>query len=106
MRQSGSSEPTSKPPRQARVVRHEANSLWGLARVSAEAGVLAEAVELHRQALALRHRMGDHLGVVDSWVGLAMTLAPVEPEKAARLLGAATALRAQAGAAADAARSG
>jgi predicted ATPase/class 3 adenylate cyclase len=81
-----------------KVLRHQANSLWGLARVSADAGLLTEATELHQQALALRHRIGDRLGVVDSFVGLAMALAPVEREDAARLLGAATALRAKAGA--------
>ena len=46
-------------------------ALWGLARVSADAGRLSQAAELHQRALALRHRMGDRLGVVDSLVGLA-----------------------------------
>jgi tetratricopeptide (TPR) repeat protein len=80
------------------IVRYEANSLWGLARVSADAGRVGKAVELHQRALALRHRMGDRLGVVDSLVGLATAVAPVEPEGAARLLGAAIALRAETGA--------
>jgi hypothetical protein len=80
------------------MVRYEANSLWGLARVSADAGRVSEAAKLHQRALALRHRMGDRLGVVDSFIGLATAVAPVEPEKAARLLGAAIALRAGTGA--------
>jgi predicted ATPase/class 3 adenylate cyclase len=80
------------------IVRHQANSLWGLARASADAGRAGKAVELHQRALALRHRIGDRLGVVDSFVGLATAMAPVEPENAARLLGAAGALRAETGA--------
>jgi predicted ATPase/class 3 adenylate cyclase len=80
------------------IVRHQANSLWGLARASADAGRVGKAVELHQRALALRHRIGDRLGVVDSFVGLATAVAPVEPEEAARLLGAAVALRAETGA--------
>ena len=58
----------------------------------------SEAAELHQRALALRHRMGDRLGVVDSFVGLATAVAPAEPEEAARLVGAAIALRAEIGA--------
>ena len=53
---------------------------------------------LHQRALALRHRIGDRLGVVDSFVGLAMAVVSVEPEEAARLVGAASALRAKIGA--------
>lgn len=83
---------------EGQVVRHQANSLWGLARVSAIAGGVRQAAELHQQALALRHGMGDPLGVVDSFVGLATVVAPVEPEGAARLVGAAVALRAGTGA--------
>jgi predicted ATPase/class 3 adenylate cyclase len=80
------------------MVRYEANSLWGLARVSADAGRASEAAELHQRALALRHRMGDRLGVVDSFVGLATAVAPVQPEEAAQLVSAAIALRAETGA--------
>ena len=87
-----------EPDDGGRIVRYEANSLWGLARVSADAGRLSEAAELHQRALALRHRMGDRLGVVDSFVGLATAVAPAEPEEAARLVGAAIALRAEMGA--------
>ena len=87
-----------EPAEGGQAVRYEANSLWGLARVSADAGRMSEAAELHQRALALRHRMGDRLGVVDSLVGLATAVAPAEPEKAARLLRAAIALRADAGA--------
>ena len=87
-----------EPAEGGQAVRYEANSLWGLARVSADAGRISEAAELHQRALALRHRIGDRLGVVDSFVGLAMAVAPVEPEEAARLVGAASALRAETGA--------
>jgi hypothetical protein len=80
------------------AARYEANSLWGLARVSTDAGRISEGAELHQRALALRHRMGDRLGVVDSLVGLATAVAAAEPEAAARLVGAAIALRAEIGA--------
>jgi predicted ATPase/class 3 adenylate cyclase len=83
---------------QGQVVRHQANGLWGIARVRAAAGAVSQAAELHQRALAMRHRIGDRLGVVDSFVGLATVVAPAEPEGAARLLGAAIALRAQTGA--------
>jgi predicted ATPase/class 3 adenylate cyclase len=83
---------------EGQIIRHQANSLWGMARVSAAAGGVSRAAELHQRALALRHRMGDRLGVVDSFVGLATVVAPAEPEGAARLVGAAIALRAGTGA--------
>ncbi len=83
---------------EADIPRHKANSFCGLARVSASAGASGPAAELHQRALALRHRMGDRLGVVDSLLGLGMVAASVEPEEAARLIGAARALRARAGA--------
>ena len=83
---------------EGQIVRHQANSLWGIARVRAAAGAVSQAAELHQRALALRHRIGDRCGVVDSLVGLATVVAPAEPEGAARLVGAAIALRAQAGA--------
>ena len=83
---------------EGQIVRHQANSLWGIARVRAAAGAVSQAAELHQRALALRHRIGDRLGVVDSLVGLATVVAPAEPEGAARLVGAAIALRAQTGA--------
>jgi hypothetical protein len=87
-----------EPAEGGRILRYEANSLWGLARVSADAGRASEAAKLHLRALALRHRIGDRLGVVDSLIGLATAVAPVEPEEAARLVGAAIALRAETGA--------
>ncbi len=80
------------------IVRHQANDLWGLARVGAAAGDVGRAAELHRQALALRHRIGDHLGVVDSLLGIATVVAPLDPEGAASLVGAATAFRSATGA--------
>ena len=63
-----------------KVVRHQANSYWGLAGVSAASGHVSRAVGLHQRALLLRHHMGDRLGVVDSLIGLATVMAPVEPD--------------------------
>jgi hypothetical protein len=82
----------------AGIVRHEANSAWGLARVVGGAGDAAQAAGLHLRALSLRHEMGDRLGVVDSLVGLAQLVARDEPDGAARVLEAAGALRAASGA--------
>ena len=82
----------------SQIVRHQANSLWGIARVRAAAGAVSQAAELHQRALALRHRIGDRCGVVDSLVGLATVVASAEPAGAARLVGGATALRARTGA--------
>ena len=87
-----------------KVVRHQANSYWGLAGVSAASGHMSRAVGLHQRALLLRHRMGDRLGVVDSLIGLATVMAPVEPDAAARLIGAAADLRSGTGARATQAR--
>lgn len=81
-----------------RIVRHQANSWWGLARTQAAAGHVAQAAGSHERAIALRRRMGDRLGVVDSLIGLATVAAPVDPEGAARVLRAAITLRAAAGA--------
>lgn len=84
--------------RNAQAPRHEANGNWGLAGVSASAGRTAEAVARQGRALELRRAMGDRLGVADSLVGLAAAAVRVEPEAAARLVGAAGALRTAAGA--------
>ena len=46
---------------EGQIVRHQANSLWGIARVRAAAGAVSQAAELHQRALALRHRIGDRL---------------------------------------------
>ena len=83
---------------EGQIVRHQANSLWGWRGSGRRAGAVSQAAELHQRALALRHRIGDRCGVVDSLVGLATVVAPAEPEGAARLVGAAIALRAQTGA--------
>jgi tetratricopeptide (TPR) repeat protein len=78
--------------------RHEANSTWGLAQVATVRGMTRDAVALHGRALGQRREMGDRLGVVDSLVGVAGAVAPMEPVGAARLVGAATALRVAVGA--------
>jgi hypothetical protein len=87
-----------KSAEESQIIRHQANSLGGLARVSATAGDTNRAVELHRRALALRRRMGDRLGVVDSLIGLSTVAAPTQPEESAQLVAAAVALRVGAGA--------
>jgi tetratricopeptide (TPR) repeat protein len=82
----------------APVPRHEANSVYGLAVVNAAAGSVIQAAELHLRALELRRRIGDRLGVADSLVSLAAVALGTYPDDAARLVGAATALRLKAGA--------
>jgi hypothetical protein len=49
--------------------RHLANCWWGLGCVSRTAGRIPDAARLHHDALALRHRIGDHLGVAESLMG-------------------------------------
>ncbi len=76
------------------IVRHQANSLWGLARASADAGRLGKAAELHQRALALRHRIRDRLGrshgekpgpvspcAAISTAGWSSGCGPIEPEQ-------------------------
>jgi tetratricopeptide (TPR) repeat protein len=46
--------------------RHLANSWWGLGCVSRTARLIRDAAKLHHEALALRHSIGDHLGVAEA----------------------------------------
>jgi predicted ATPase/class 3 adenylate cyclase len=78
--------------------RHQASSRWGLACVSLAAGRVPEAARLHREALELRHSMGDHLGVTESLVGAAAVLASPDPDTAAALVAEAQTLRTAMGA--------
>jgi hypothetical protein len=78
--------------------RHQANSCWGLACVSKTAGQLPNAARLHREALAIRHRIGDHLGVAESLVGTAAVVASADRAIAGALIRAAQGLRTELGA--------
>ncbi|NND13760.1 MAG: hypothetical protein HKO10_07340 [Acidimicrobiia bacterium] len=82
----------------AHIPRHEANTLWGLARISSASGRHGEAADLHWQALELRRRIGDKLGIADSLIGLATAAAGLGHREAARLVSAAIDMRASAGA--------
>ncbi|WP_161964993.1 ATP-binding protein [Ornithinimicrobium cerasi] len=79
--------------------RHQAASRWGLARVSAAAGDLGQAARLHREALVLRRRVGDRLGVAESLLGSAEVVATADAATAAVLVGAAERLLNRLGAA-------
>ena len=69
--------------------RHQANSWWGLACVSRTAGLMPDAARLHHEALALRHSIGDHLGVAESLIGAAAIVASTDRTMAGALVGAA-----------------
>jgi predicted ATPase len=78
--------------------RHQANSRWGLARVNLAAGHVRTASRFEREALALRHEMGDRLGVAESLVGAADVLAHTDGTAARTLVQAARSLQAELGA--------
>jgi predicted ATPase/class 3 adenylate cyclase len=82
----------------AAAPRHQANSRWGLAQVSAAAGRVPEAARLHREALTLRDGIGDRLGVAESLVAAGALVAGADPVTARALLAAAKSLRSGAGA--------
>ena len=82
----------------AAAPRHEANGVWGLGLVAQAAGRLQEAARHYGTALDIRLRIGDMLGVADLLVSVAALSAATDPEAAARLIGAAGAGRAAAGA--------
>jgi tetratricopeptide (TPR) repeat protein len=78
--------------------RHRANSWWGLGWVSRTAGLIPDAARLHRKALALRHSIGDRLGVAESLIGAATVVASTDRATAAALVGAGLKLRTALGA--------
>jgi predicted ATPase/class 3 adenylate cyclase len=78
--------------------RHQANNCWGLACVSNTAGRIPKAARLHREALALRHSIGDRLGVAESLIGTAAVVASADRVVAGALIGAAQRLRTELGA--------
>jgi tetratricopeptide (TPR) repeat protein len=77
--------------------RHQANSRWGLARVHAAAGRVGDAARLDREALTLRHQIGDRLGVVESLVGAAGVVATTDRTAAGALVSAARLLERELG---------
>ncbi len=83
----------------ANIPRHQANNMWGLGRIGAVAGRPGEAFRHHLRALELRQSIGDRFGLADSLAAIAEAAAGAEPDAAARLVGAATALRTGDGAA-------
>jgi len=78
--------------------RHLANSWWGLGCVSRSAGLISDAARLHHQALALRHSIGDHLGVAESLIGAAAVVGSTDRATAGALVGAAQRLLTELGA--------
>jgi tetratricopeptide (TPR) repeat protein len=78
--------------------RHLANSLWGLGCVSRAAGLIPDAARLHHEALALRHSIGDRLGVAESLIGAAAVVAGTDRATAGALVGAAQRLLIELGA--------
>jgi len=78
--------------------RGVARMLMLLADVAAERGETAEAVALHREGLEVRRDLSVKPGSVRAIERLAMALAPTDARLAARLLGAAEALRIEIGA--------
>ena len=71
--------------------------LVGLADLSAEANDTVSAEAHYREALAIRHRLGDRTGTAGALERLAGN-AEEDPERSARLIGAAMALRESIGA--------
>jgi predicted ATPase len=79
-------------------VSQEASALRDLARVRAQAGDPARARDDLLRALALMADIGHRNGVADSLEGLAVVASTEEPQRAARLFGAADSLRESVGA--------
>lgn len=76
--------------------QHEAAALFDLADLARAGGDHGRSVMMHHEALSLRRRIGDQLGLVDSLEALGGLAAHTGSRKApyaARLLGAADALR-------------
>jgi predicted ATPase/class 3 adenylate cyclase len=73
--------------------RHQANSLWGLACVHVVTGRPGEAARLQREALAIRHAIGDRLGVAESLAAAAAVVARADPAAARSLARSARSLR-------------
>lgn len=71
--------------------------LIGLGDLAAEAGDFATATSQYQAALEIRHRLGDRLGTAGALERMA-GVATRQPERAARLIGAAAAIRDRAGA--------
>jgi DNA-binding CsgD family transcriptional regulator/tetratricopeptide (TPR) repeat protein len=75
-----------------------ARSTHHLAELARAEGAHGQALALHHQALSQRHQVGHRAGVADSLEAMAgLAVARSDPEMAARLLGAAEALRSAVG---------
>jgi non-specific serine/threonine protein kinase len=72
--------------------------LCGLGRVAGRRGDAERALVWLRESLRRRQRLGDRSGIAESLEGWAAVVAPGQPARATRLLGAAAALRAATGA--------
>ncbi len=77
--------------------RAEARMLAGLGDVAAHEGDPAAAAAVYRESLSLRSQLGDRIGVASMFERLA-GVADAQPERAARLIGMAIALRESIGA--------
>ena len=71
--------------------------LIGLGDLAAEADDFSTAASQYQAALEVRHRLGDRLGTAGALERMA-GIATDQPERAARLIGAAAAIRERAGA--------
>ncbi len=78
--------------------RGVARMLMLLADAEASRGETTQAIALHREGLEMRRTLGDKPGSVRALERLAITVAATDPRLAARLLGAAEALRLEIGA--------
>jgi tetratricopeptide (TPR) repeat protein len=78
--------------------RGVARMLMMLADATAAQGHTEKAVELHREGLTIRLEVGDKPGTVRALERLAATVAPVDPRRAACILGSSEALRLEIGA--------
>jgi hypothetical protein len=72
--------------------------LWGLGCVNRTAGLIPDAARLHHEALALRHSIGDRLGVAESLIGAAAVVAGTDRATSGALVGAAQRLLTELGA--------
>jgi predicted ATPase/class 3 adenylate cyclase len=78
--------------------RGVARSLTFLGDVARSAGDKARAIVLHQESLGIRSRLGDKAGIATALEHLAAVAGDIDPERAARLQGAADALRESIGA--------
>jgi predicted ATPase/DNA-binding XRE family transcriptional regulator len=73
--------------------RAVAQRLWDLGRFSQAAGDIQQAAALHRESLDIFARLGDRRGMARALEGVASAAMADQPVRAAKLFGAASALR-------------